>query len=177
MPWEANHEAFAGYRKAVAAGMGVSVSLVDKYCAEPKPTGDGEYSPLERVIEGVRALRAAGARTAEVQVQYLLKELGYTPGVRFDEVGEPASLTSAGVLMKEVGEYLGEHGQLVADGEMSLVDAIRIEAQLTDVARVVERERCALLTFIARAEDQQTRLRIGPKRAPRFIESRRAATA
>lgn len=36
------------------------------------------------------------------------------------------------------------------------------------------RERLALLSFIATAEDNEVRRRIGPQRAPRFIEQRRA---
>lgn len=177
LPWDVNHQAFAGHRKAVAHSLGVSVTLVDKYCTEPKPTGDGEHSPVERTIETVRALREVGAATSELLIEYLMKELGYLPPVRMEEVAEPASLLSAGALMKETGEAVAAHGDLISDGHLSVSDAISLEAQLTDVARVVERERCSLLKFIADAEDLEVRKRIGPKRMTRFIESRKALSA
>jgi hypothetical protein len=177
LPWQANHEAFAGYRKCVAAATGLSVSMIDKMTQEPKPTGDGEHSFTERFIEAVRALRVAGAPTSEVLVHYLLRELGYYPPVRMDEVGEPASVSAAGDLMREAGEYLRDHGQYIQDGTIDLADAAKLEAQLADVAHVVARERHALLKFITDAEDLAVRRRVGPKSAPRFVESRRQMTA
>ena len=176
-PWDANREAFAGYRKAVAEATGVSVSLIDKMTKEPKPTGDGEHSFTERFIDAIRGLRNAGAPTSEVLVQYILSELGYYPGVRIEEVGDPASLTAAGEVLQEVGSYVSEHGRRAADGEICISDAIVIEAHLMNVGRVVARERIGILKFIAEAEDLSVRQRVGPKRAPRFIENRRVATA
>jgi len=177
LPWDVNARAFDDYRKAVALAYGRSVSLVDRHCEAPAPLGTGARSPLDLLISTVRALRTAGAPGSELLVEYVCAELGYHPPVRVDVTGEPASLGALANLLKETSDVLRRHAAIHADGVVTIAEADDLERELADVARVVAQERHALQVLTTRANVEEVRQRIGPRRAlPKFIQLRAVAS-
>lgn len=179
MPHEANLLAFDGHRRDVAAGCGVSPTLVDGWTRLPKAAGgDGENSPTQRVVETTLALRAAGSNRSEVLFLYLADELGYVTPVRTTDVPACVCLTDAGDALRSVSGYLDAFTLANADGVITVAEAERLIDACQVVVATFSRQECALHARVIDGEELSLRRRIGPKRAlPRLVSLRKAVTA
>jgi len=181
-PWECNAIAFDGHRKAVALGVGRSLSLVDNWCKPPRDfDGEGEASPVQRFIETELALRAAGAPGAGVLVRYALAELGYRPTVRMSTDGgvdESMTLLDVAAVVKGFSEYLESVGRSNADGVLTAGEASVVASEIEKNIELMARQLHGLHKFIAQEESASERRRKGPQRAiPRYIQLRSEAAA
>lgn len=178
LPHEVNQLAFRGFHKVVAAGLGVSPSMVDQWArASLSAGGDGSPSPLERFIETVRVLRTAGALSADLPMEFACRELGFVP-VRLGDIPACAAVVDIARPAKEFADYVHEVAVRLADQEASPDDARAIGHEIDQLMTVLAANREGLRAIENADDEQQVRARIGPRRSePRYLRLRRAATA
>lgn len=174
-PHEANAVALKGIRKTVADRLGKSLSLLDKYCSEPQPSGDGEVSPTQKFLEFALAIKSVDCERAALLLDYINAELGCLPSMRVEEASEIPNLIDVSESVRNFGEYLSAIGRAQADGVLTPNEIPDVAAVMWLHITAVARQFRAMRNVMSETEDGAIRSRIGPKRVvPRYLELRRA---
>lgn len=176
LPHESNAVAFAGYHKAVASGLGVSLSLVDQWCLPPESGCGGTVSPTQRFLQCYLALRNAHAPKADALIEYVCCEAGGV-FVRLADVPDGVCIRDGARVMRECGDYLCVHADRLSDGSLSADDAAAIAREAYDLLGVVAAQLQGLRAIVVAGDEEATRQRIGPQRVtPKYQRMRREAS-
>jgi hypothetical protein len=131
----------AGNIKAMAASMGLSQSLLYKWCQEP-PVGEdtdqsGAKNPLDRVVELYRLTNDP------LVISWVCEQAGGTfvenPKKQECAVVGAAVLSNTQVMIKEFSDLLGEVSKAVGDGTgVDAAEASRIRREWEQLKRKAE---------------------------------------
>lgn len=132
-------------RKRVAREMGVSLSLVDKWCKPRSPRGSGTRNPLDRAAELYRLTRERRL------VEWLCEQAGgyFVPNVSGKDLPKRELLSAAGRVQEAMGHFQSAMGEALKDSVVTGPEAQAIRKNWASLQQEVEGllNRCDLGVF------------------------------